>query len=232
MRKAVKKNLVLAVFIVVVFGVHSAYADETITWGTATDGSQTTGYDPVSGRTELSGRFTPAVDTLYATPHIWMYKVGTPASIDIAIRDDLAGVPHNSLGTTTVSTIGVTTGSCAEFTFPMLAENLTAGTQYWLSLDTVPGVTNSSNYFQVCFENADPDNWGDWQPTWGGVNIDYRGYMSLLTASTSEGMASSTGTSTDRTLGNIAFGIGLLVFYASFAFVAMLHHLVFRKRKN
>jgi len=208
MRKAVKKNLVLAVFIVAVLGVHIAYADETITWGTATDGSQTTGYDPVSGRTELSGRFTPAVDTLYATPHIWLYKVGTPASIDIAIRDDLAGVPHNSLGTTTVSTTGVTTGSCAEFTFPMLAENLTAGTQYWLSLDTVPGVTNSSNYFQVCFENADPDNWGDWQPAWGGVNIDYRGYMSLFTASSSDPVATSTSEDAQNLSASAVFVLG------------------------
>jgi len=44
--------------------------------------------------------------------------------------------------------------------------------------------------------------------------------------------ATTTGTSTDQTLGNIAFGIGILVFYASIAFVAFLHHLVFKKRKH
>lgn len=152
---------------------------------TATDGNFS--FDQ-SDRRDVAQKFTPTVSGPLTKISAYLRKVGTPGDITVRIVTNNSNSPSK----TTVGGSGTISGSAVTGSYGWVdgsfasSPMLTAGTAYWLILDTS---SSSSNYYVwaqqsgISCAGGTGKYSGDWNknpsPTWTAANSDfnYRTYM-------------------------------------------------------
>lgn len=141
-----------------------------------------------TSRRDVAQKFTPSLTTLLTRVSVYIKKTGSPSNITVRVVSDNNGSPSKTVigSTGTIASSNVTTTyGWVNVTFST-NPNLTAGTPYWLILDTS---SSSSNYYSWAADSDDSCTTGtgkyssDWSsgtpPTWNAISKDlnFRTYM-------------------------------------------------------
>ena len=102
--------------------------------------------------------FTASATYSTSTVEVWLRKVGTPATLTVKLRADATGLPGaalnaNATATITAASVTDTLSFLHSFTWTA-AQNLTSGTDYWVTVEA--GATDdSSNYWELGYSTLD-----------------------------------------------------------------------------
>ncbi len=174
-----------------------------------------------TGRRDVAQRFTPTISGPLTQISAYLKKTGSPSNITVRVTTDNSGSPSSSQvgGSGTITSSSVTTSyGWINATFSS-SPNLTAGTNYWLVLDTS---SSTSNYYSWAIDATDgctngtakhASSWSS--PPWTAINRDanFRIYIGGVTTSLQS--VNVTGTARANTLIGPSCTIGGDAYYAS-----------------
>jgi hypothetical protein len=148
----------------------------------------------VTTKKDLAQSFTPSVSKVLNKVSVFIKKVGNPTDLAVKIVSDNSGSPSKTVlatGAISASTVTGTYGFIdASFT---TAPSLTAGTKYWILLDST---VNATNYYYWGIDTADgyssgtgkySTNWNVTNPVWTALNgdLNFKAYTGGVTTSIS-----------------------------------------------
>lgn len=146
-----------------------------------------------TSRRDVAQKFTPTASGALTRISAYIKKTGSPSNITARIVTDNAGSPSTTAvgGTATINSSNVTSSyGWIDATFST-SPGLTAGTNYWLILDTS---SSTSNYYSWAMDSNDScsngtskstSNWSS--PSWAVISRDmnFRTYMGGVATSLS-----------------------------------------------